>query len=61
MKTTHMHKKCLKTFKNLGGYHDLYVESDTLLLVDVFENLRNKCNEIYELDLAHLLSAPGLA
>ena len=39
--------------KNLGGYHDLYVQSDTLLLADVFENLRNKCILIYELDPAH--------
>ena len=47
--------------KNLGDYHDLYVQSDTLLLADVFENFRNKCIEIYELDPAHFLSAPGLA
>ena len=47
--------------KNLGGYHDLYVQSDTLLLLaDVFENFRNKCIEIYELDSAHFLCAPGL-
>ena len=39
----------------------MYVESDTLLLADVFENFRNKCVEIYELDAAHFLSAPGLA
>ena len=39
--------------KNLGDYHDLYVQSDTLLLADVFENFRNKCIEIYELDPAH--------
>ena len=32
--------------KNLGGYHDLHVQSDTLLLADVFENFRNKCTEI---------------
>ena len=47
--------------KKLGDYHDLYVKSDTLLLVDVFENFRKKCMEIYELDPARFLSAPGLA
>ena len=47
--------------KNLGDYHDLYVQSDTLLFKDVFENFRNKFIEIYELDPAHFLSAPGLA
>ena len=41
---------------NLGEYHDLYVQSDTLLLADVFENFRNKCLEVYELDPAHFLS-----
>ena len=46
--------------KNLGEYHDLYVQCDTLLLVDVFENFRDKCIEIYGLDPAHFLSAPGL-
>ena len=27
----------------------------------MFENFRNKCIEMYELDPAHFLSAPGLA
>ena len=31
------------------------------MLADVFENIRNKCIEIYELDPAHFLSAPELA
>ena len=60
----YMHaQKVWKVFniKNLGEYHDLYVQSDTLLLADVFENFRDKCIEIYELDPAHFLSAPGLA
>ena len=47
--------------KHLGEYHDLYVQSDTLLLVDVFENFRNKCLEVYELEPAHFLSLPRLA
>ena len=46
---------------NLGEYHDLYVQSDTLLLADVFENFRNKCLEIYELDPIYFVSVPGLA
>ena len=32
-----------------------------LLLADVFENFRNMCLEIYELDAAKFLSAPGVA
>ena len=39
----------------------MYVQSNTLLLADVFENFRNMCLEIYELDPAKFLSAPGLA
>ena len=37
------------------------VQCYTLLLADVFENFRDKCIEIYELDPAHFLSAPRLA
>ena len=47
--------------KNLGKYHDLYVQSDTLLLADVYENFRNMCLNIYELDPVYFVSAPGLA
>ena len=47
--------------KNRGEYHDLYAQSDTLLLADVFENFRNMCLEIYELDPVYFVSAPGLA
>ena len=46
--------------KNLGDYHDLYVHSDTLFLADVFENFKNICIKLYELDPVHFLSAPGL-
>ena len=44
--------------KNLGEYHDLYVQSDTALLADVFESFRDKCIEIYELDPAHFFLLP---
>ena len=52
-----------KRFKlnNLGDCHDLYVQSDTLLLVDVFENFRKTCIKTYELDPAYVISLPGLA
>ena len=41
--------KVFKKFKlkHLGDYHDLYVQSDTLLLSDVFENFRNMCIKVY--------------
>ena len=45
----------------MGENHDLYVQCDTLLLADVFENFRDKCIKIYGLDPAISFSAPGLA
>ena len=39
----------------------MYVQCDTFLLADVFENFRNICLNEYGLDPAHFLSAPGLA
>ena len=37
-------KKVFKELKlnNVGDDHDLYVQSDTLLLADIFENFRNR-------------------
>ena len=46
---------------NLRDYLDLYVQSDRLLLADVFENFRNMCLEIYEPDPAYFLSLQGFA
>ena len=60
----YMHAKRVCTdfeIKNLGGYHDLYLKSDTLLLADVFQNFRKMCLNIYHLDPVKFLSAPGLA
>ena len=56
-------KRICKYFeiKNVGEYHDLYVQNDILLLANVFENFRSTCIKIYELDPAKFLSAPGLA
>ena len=52
------HRHAKRVFKNIskknqGDYHDLYVQSDTLLLADVFENFTNMCIKVYEPDPAH--------
>ena len=56
-------KKVCKDFeiKNLGEYQDLHVPSDTLLLAEVFENVRSMCINTYNLDPAKFLSDPRLA
>ena len=63
MQITHTQKTVRTYFKmkNLREYHDLYVQSDTLLLADVFENFINMCFKIYELDPAEFLPAPSMA
>ena len=50
-----------KYCNNIADYHDLYVQLDTLLLADVFENFRNKCLEEYGLDPSYFYSGPRLA
>ena len=57
MKITQMQKDF--EIKNLREYHGLYIQSDTLLLADVFENFRNIFLTIYELHPARLLTARG--
>ena len=47
--------------QTLPDYHDIYLQSDVLLLADVFENFRKACFEHYKLDPAHYYTAPGLA
>ena len=46
---------------NMGDYHDLYVQTVTFLLADVFEKFGDKCIEVYGLDPSYFYSAPGLA
>ena len=45
----------------MGEYHDLYLQSDVLLLSDVFENFRKTCLEYYKLDPCHYFTSPGLS
>ena len=56
-------KKVCKDFKikNLGKYHDLHFQRDTLLLANVSENFRNMCLGTYGLDPTHFISAAGLS
>ena len=48
---THAKRVC-KDFKitNLGEYNNLYVQTDTLLLAGVFDNVPNMCLEMYKLE-----------
>ena len=45
---------------NIGDYHDLHVQSDTLLIADAYENFRNMFLNIYEPDPAHFGSVARL-
>ena len=50
----HVQKVCKEfKLKNLGEYHDLYLETDVLLLSNVFKAFGNTCLEYYKLDRAH--------
>ena len=56
-------RRIFKVFetKNLGELYDLYFQSDTLFLADVFSNFWNMCLEIYGRHPPRFLSGPGLA
>ena len=47
--------------QNIGQLHDLYVETDVLLLADCFEKFRTFSLREYRLDPAHFLTAPSLS
>ena len=46
---------------NVGDYHDLYVEIDTFLLAEIFENFRNISLKTYWLDPAYVVSLLGFS
>lgn len=54
-------KVCLGRFQNTKEHHDLYVQSDKLILADVFRSFQSKCVETCELDPVYSLPTPGLA
>jgi hypothetical protein len=56
-------QKVWSTFKceTFRDYHMIYLQTDTILLSDVFENFRDMCLEAYKLDPAHYYTSPGLS
>ena len=57
-KILHMQITCMQK----GEYHDLDLQSNTLLLADVSESFREMCLKIYHLNKIYVkfLSTPGL-
>ena len=47
--------------EHFKDYHNLYNETDVLLLADVSESFRNICIKSYKLYPAQYYTAPGLA
>ncbi|XP_055308704.1 uncharacterized protein LOC129572714 [Sitodiplosis mosellana] len=45
--------------QTLREYTDHYLKTDILLLADIFENFRDNCINLYELDPAHYYTLPG--
>ena len=54
-------KRVCENFKSLFQYHNLYIQSNVLLLADVFDNFQNTCFKIYQINLSCFFTAPGLA
>ena len=59
---THPKRVC-KEFetKNVGGHHDLYIQSDTLLLAGKFENFQNMFLQVYKVNPVRCIAALELA
>lgn len=46
--------------KTIGEYSDMYLNTDILLLAEVFECFRSLCLNSYQLDAANYITAPSL-
>ena len=44
--------------KNMGEYHDLYLQTDVILLADIFDNFRDVCLKNYKLDPTWYYTSP---
>ena len=47
--------------ENIGQLHDLYMDTDVMLLADMFETFRKNTLDKYKLDPAHFMTAPSLS
>ena len=56
-------KRVWKEFgiRNLEDYHDLYLRTDVVLMVNVYKAFRDTCLKHYKLDPVHFYTSPGLA
>ena len=48
-------------YTDMSDYHDLYVQTDTLLRANVFEKFKEKFIKIYGRDPSYIYCTPGLA
>ena len=47
--------------QNLGEFLEIYLESDVLMLTDIFENFRNECLKNFHIDTVNFDSTPSLS
>ena len=57
----HAQKVFKEYYTDMSDYHDLYVQTDTLLRANVFEKFKEKFIEIYGRDPSYIYCTPGLA
>ena len=48
------------SMSSMREYHDLYLNTDTLLLANVFENFRNMALEKFKVDPCHYVTATSM-